>query len=414
MGVPGHHCRRSHWPAVHVEARRPEASAPGRPLQELLAPYKRSCLAFLLFSFNTVANSSLKFFECVDVAGGRWRVVRSVPDIDCRSDEYSSAVPIFVVCLVAVLLCPLAIAKVLHSKRVLRLAGRTQRKARPSVSSPAQQLTRTPSMLNSLRDLATVEDDDKPLTPEEAKAERIHYHVYGIFFDMFRGEHSYVAHMWNAFVLVRRVLLVAVSVLGFQYGRRTRYAALTIAHLFTLLLHIIFMPYRDLTMKGKYATVPDFVRRIQPQSAEDYHGPRIRVNALESISLLLLTVLSAVVGSMDVPLSTSQAVVLSVMVFAWTGVLVLSIIVRALGRRRAVADKTALGKRTVPGLVGGTSNRALPTASMYVSEPSLARSADEQDAEESATGFGMVTSSSQVREVGVEMVEVGERNESDE
>lgn len=167
------------------------------------APYWRSCLALFLFAYNSIANTSLRFFECVDVAGGRWHVLQSSPAVDCESSAYKRALPLFGCGLALVVASPLLLLYWLRRPHVRALVDR---------SGPRE------------------------------------HGVWGVLFSMYRGGSSSVPYHWTVVVLVRRVAVVATGVVFLSYGHSTRYAAWTTAHALVLMLHVVYQPFRDLQL----------------------------------------------------------------------------------------------------------------------------------------------------------------------
>eukprot|EP00808_Paulinella_micropora_P020350 g73633.t1 len=80
------------------------------------APYWRSMVGLFLFSYNSIANTTLNFFQCTTVLGTS--VIAKYPAIRCDSEEYKAYKPLFSMLLAVVVIgFPLIIGSVLVIKK---------------------------------------------------------------------------------------------------------------------------------------------------------------------------------------------------------------------------------------------------------------------------------------------------------
>lgn len=89
-----------------------EYKAPNLFTEFHLSPFLRTAIALFPFSFNALLQTSLQFFDCMDVYQGS--VVRAFPAVSCQSQEYMRLTPLFITMLVlTVVLIPALLTLVL-------------------------------------------------------------------------------------------------------------------------------------------------------------------------------------------------------------------------------------------------------------------------------------------------------------
>jgi hypothetical protein len=195
------------------------------------ARYLRTLLALFLFTYNSIANTVLKYMDCLTIDSDTI-VVASYPAISCRSDQYKSLLPMFLSLLgVVVGAAPFVL---LFSLLWLHYRGRLQQ----------------------------------------------HQATFGIVYDVYRDKR----YWWEFVVLLRRVCLVALTV-WLRDDRKTMMSMLTVANIAILCAHMIASPF---------ATKHD--------------------NQMESLSLMLLAVVTAVLTPLEIPLETDISLALSLTV----------------------------------------------------------------------------------------------------
>jgi hypothetical protein len=180
---------------------------------------------------NSIANTVLKFLDCIEVDNDT-TVVASFAAISCRSDQYKSLVPLFLVLLIAVVVCApfIMLITLICLKRRMMLMR---------------------------------------LTP-----------ILGIVYDVYRRDR----YWWEFVVLLRRVALLGITVL-LRDDRKTMLSILTVTNIAVLCAHMLASPYHT-------------------------HYD----NRLESMSLMLLAVVTAVLTPIPLPLTTAQSLGISLTV----------------------------------------------------------------------------------------------------
>jgi len=252
----------------------------------------RTFFAFYLFSYNTMSEAALEYYHCVQLRDGL-SVMGSIPALVCGSAEYASIGGVFIA-LIAVWLTALPF----FTLSFLAFLYRAKTLAVPK---------------NIIR--------------------------YGALYEVYRGN----CWWWEGFVLVRRLVLVWISVVVYE-NRYERAAWLSFANILFLMAHMVFRPYEN------------------PIS-----------NRNETAALAILTVISTLLPSLHTPMSLGESIGMGLLVFppAFTLCVLIGIERSSLVARfsRTASSKPAHGSH---GSASSSSSLDLPSSSDAQSDISLA------------------------------------------
>jgi hypothetical protein len=195
-------------------------------------PFIRSTCGLLLFSYNSIVDATLKYFNCTSVNGTA--VVASQPSIVCSSNDYKNYLPLFTILLAGVV-CgfPILLGVLMYIRR--------------------HSLYKGGSMISR----------------------------YGLLYATYKPTRWW----YEVFVLVRRVLLLFITVL--MTGQREQlYAYCTFMNLLVLLVHLCLWPFLD--------------------EAD---------NLMEAASLVILAMLTALLTGISTPIKNAESAGVTMLVF---------------------------------------------------------------------------------------------------
>jgi hypothetical protein len=150
------------------------------------APYVRTSIGVLLFSYNTMQATLYKFFDCMDSSNGH--VIRSEPSLSCSGPEYQALRPFFYILVIFLGLTPsVALVALIYRRNHLLEPGYSRR--------------------------------------------------FGIIFECYRPS----TFFWEFVLLARRTLLVGCAVLIPDHF--VRFSTLVIIGVSFLILHLVTQPF---------------------------------------------------------------------------------------------------------------------------------------------------------------------------
>jgi hypothetical protein len=200
------------------------------------SPFVRTTCALLIFSYNSVVDATLKYFDCLDVDGVR--VITSQPAIDCDSSVYKQHLVLFVVLLIVIVIGFPLLLFYLLIKNVDKLVY--------------------------LR------------------------HKYGILYEGFRESRRW----YEALSLVRRVLLLAIIVV-LSGNRILTYSWLTFLNVAILIMHMLLRPFEQ-TLDNNMETTTLILLAIITTLLSGMESP-LTVGQSAGLSLLIFVPAAAIV-----------------------------------------------------------------------------------------------------------------------